>query len=77
MKLWNAEKHHNAVLGYYKLKYSYYSTYNKMLSETATSADKRACVKLLDELEQNITEYQRDHAFYLELYNAEKPKSSN
>ena len=75
MDLWNAERHHNAVFGYYKLKYSYYSTYNKMLDENATTADKRACKKLVDELAQNITEYQRDHAYYLELYNNENVQS--
>ena len=72
MELWNRERHHNAVHGFYKLKHAYYSTCVKLFDENITVSERRSLKKVLEELSQNITEYQRDNAYYLELFNHEK-----
>ena len=54
------------MLEYVKLKYSFYSTNNKLLNEHITPSERRSLDKVADELLQNISEFQEENKFYLE-----------
>ena len=66
MELWNVERHHCVMLEYVKLKYSFYSTNNKLLNEHITPSERRSLDKVADELLQNISEFQEENKFFLE-----------
>ena len=75
MKLWEKERHHDAVFHYSKLKVSFYNTVWKLKDEHTSKKEKRTCLKLLPELEQNITDYQTNNKYYLELFTAKRNTS--
>ena len=56
------------MIDYFILKIKLYASQVKIKSDETTSAEKRALRKTILELSQNISEYQNDNQYYLELY---------
>ena len=79
MDLWNKEKHHAVLLEYTKLKHSLYSSKIKLFTKHLTNADIRSLNKVIDEIIQNIQEYQIENEYYLTLYTKQpsKPESKS
>ena len=69
MKLWERERHHKHLLEYYDLKISYYSNLFKLKNVDISIQDRRTLTKLVNEIQHNITTYQTEHKYFLELFN--------
>ena len=68
MDIWEKEKHHAAMLEYSKMKLTWYSILLKLKNEQISSSERRSNIKLVNEIAQNISEFQTDNAYYLELF---------
>ena len=68
LKLWELENHHTVMINYFELKIKYYGAQAKIKSNDTESNEKRSLRKTILELGQNISEYQSDNQYYLELY---------
>ena len=68
LKLWEEERHHDALIKYYDFKISLYSSILKLKDERLSPQDRRSLVKVTDELQQNISEFQTENKYYLEYF---------
>ena len=63
--------HHFCVLEHAKLKTAFYNGMVKLKQSNLTSSEKRATSKLVDELAQNINNFQNKNEFYLNYFKHE------
>ena len=56
------------MVGYATLKLAWYKELLKLKNEQLPSNEKRTKNKLIKEMAQNISEYQTDNAYHLEMF---------
>ena len=56
------------MVEYASLKLAWYKELLKLKNEQLPSNERRSKIKLTKEMAQNITEYQTDNAYHLELF---------
>ena len=62
------------MLEYVKLKHSLYSSKIKLFNKHLSSAEVRSLRKVIDEIIQNIQEYQIENEYFLTLYTKKSNK---
>ena len=65
------EKHHDALWNYFKLKVVFYGKVLSIKEENVSAAEIRQTKKIINEIQQNITNYQTANKYYLELHKKE------